>query len=293
MGRHAFDTPPGHQLLYDALGVTGDPLHGFGEGWNVPTVRHRLPLDGAEFPAVDHYVLTVHLGGSPVRRVDDPEGRNIARTGAVSLQRPGDPIAVASTGGIVDYAHLYFRQALIAEVAEEMAVEADVEPGSFFARTEADLSRDVGLYVRRALDEADPGLPIEMDSRGYLIGLALVRMCRERAVAAGLDRPMLRHDIRKALELVEDGMDRPLRLGDLADATGLSPFHFARLFRATTGETPAAYLMRRRTEKAVELIRGTDLPLGVVAFRTGFSSQSHMTRRVKELTGVTPQRLRT
>lgn len=87
-------------------------------------------------------------------------------------------------------------------------------------------------------------------------------------------------------------MDSSLRLADLGEATRLSPFHFARLFREALGEAPAAYLVRRRTEKAVELIPRTELPLGVIAFQIGFPSQSHMTRRVTALTGATPRRLR-
>lgn len=292
MGRHAFIAAPEHRLLYEARGVGDEaPLLGLAERWNMPAVRHRLPLEEASFPGVDHFVLTIHIGGSAVRRLDLSSRPVTAKKGAVSLQHPGDPIVIESIGGLVDYGHLYFRRGLIVEVAEELGIDDGSLP-AFFGRNDPDLARDVGLYMRRASDAADPAPAIEMDSRAYLIGLALFRICRERAVSARQEQPVLRHDLRKALALVEDEMDGPLRLSDLAEATGLSPFHFARVFRASLGEAPAAYLMRRRTEKAVELIQGTDLPLGVIAFRTGFSSQSHMTRRVKALTGSTPQRLR-
>ena len=78
------------------------------------------------------------------------------------------------------------------------------------------------------------------------------------------------------------------RLDGMACFLKRIPFYFTRVFKAEVGESPARYLTRRRAERAVESTRAGDDPLAEIAYRTGFSSQSHMTRRITEATGVTP-----
>ncbi|MCP3138791.1 AraC family transcriptional regulator [Pyxidicoccus xibeiensis] len=87
-------------------------------------------------------------------------------------------------------------------------------------------------------------------------------------------------------------LDGPLRLADLAARAQLSPYHFARAFKSSTGETPRAYVERLRVEKATELIRDTELPLADVALACGFSSQSRLTTAFRRATGFTPARYR-
>ncbi|WP_163996037.1 helix-turn-helix domain-containing protein [Pyxidicoccus caerfyrddinensis] len=87
-------------------------------------------------------------------------------------------------------------------------------------------------------------------------------------------------------------LDGPLRLADLAERAQLSPYHFARAFKASTGETPRAYVERLRVEKAQELIRDTELPLADIALASGFSSQSRLTTAFRAATGFTPARFR-
>jgi AraC family transcriptional regulator len=73
----------------------------------------------------------------------------------------------------------------------------------------------------------------------------------------------------------------------------VSPYHFARLFKHSTGLPPHQYVIACRVERAKELLRERDrLPLADVAAEVGFSSQSHFTRHFKRLVGVTPRRFR-
>jgi AraC family transcriptional regulator len=64
------------------------------------------------------------------------------------------------------------------------------------------------------------------------------------------------------------------------------------MFRLSAGESPHRFLLRRRVERAKCLLREGRSPLGEVALACGFSSQSHLTARFRELTGVTPRRYR-
>ena len=123
--------------------------------------------------------------------------------------------------------------------------------------------------------------------------MGVLRATQKRMRLVDLQRSEVgRADLRRVLLAIEDRLGEPLRLSDLSTLVGMSPFHFARVFKEHVGEPPAQYLQNRRTERAIELIRTGSLPLSEIAFRTGFSSQSHMTRRVKTATGLTPGKLR-
>ena len=78
----------------------------------------------------------------------------------------------------------------------------------------------------------------------------------------------------------------------MAAVAGLSPNHFSKLFKRSTGLPPHQYVIRERTEKAKALLTGTDLPVSVVAQDCGFSDQAHLTRHFRRLVGTTPARFR-
>lgn len=96
----------------------------------------------------------------------------------------------------------------------------------------------------------------------------------------------------KVLALMRARLDEDLGLDALAAAVGLTPWHFARAFRAATGETPLARLRRLRVERAAELIRAHTAPLAEIALACGFADQTHMTRAFRTVLGTTPGQLR-
>jgi AraC family transcriptional regulator len=99
--------------------------------------------------------------------------------------------------------------------------------------------------------------------------------------------------LRAVLEYIHQHLVTNLTLRDLAAVAHLSPYHFARLFKISTGLPPRQYIIGRRVERAKQLLRGDDdLTLAQVAARAGFCDQGHFTRHFKRLVGVTPKRFR-
>ncbi|HEY2650503.1 MAG TPA: helix-turn-helix transcriptional regulator [Solirubrobacteraceae bacterium] len=94
--------------------------------------------------------------------------------------------------------------------------------------------------------------------------------------------------LRHARDLMDREYARPLGVAALARAALMSTGHFARQFRATYGETPYAYLMTRRIERAKALLRRGDLSVTEVCFAVGCSSLGSFSARFTELVGVTP-----
>jgi AraC-like DNA-binding protein len=97
---------------------------------------------------------------------------------------------------------------------------------------------------------------------------------------------------RRIREYVDSHLDENVGLDTLASTAGLSVHHFARAFRQSVGEPPHAYLLRRRVERAQEMLKQTDLPLSDIALAVGFADHSHLTRHFKRLVGMTPSAAR-
>lgn len=69
----------------------------------------------------------------------------------------------------------------------------------------------------------------------------------------------------------------------------MSPYHFSRMFKLSTGLPPHQYVMRQRIERAKALLTNTDLPVGVVAQEVGFASPSHFAQQFRRLVGTAPR----
>jgi AraC-like DNA-binding protein len=95
--------------------------------------------------------------------------------------------------------------------------------------------------------------------------------------------------LRRARDRIDRHYAEPLDLDDLAGTAGISKFHFHRLFAATYGRTPAAYLSERRIERAQDLLRATNLTVTEVCNAVGYSSLGSFSSRFRELVGESPR----
>jgi AraC-like DNA-binding protein len=94
--------------------------------------------------------------------------------------------------------------------------------------------------------------------------------------------------LRRARDLMDREYARPLNVAALARAALMSTAHFSRQFRATYGETPYAYLMTRRIERAKALLRLDELSVTDVCTAVGCTSLGSFSARFTQLVGETP-----
>lgn len=97
---------------------------------------------------------------------------------------------------------------------------------------------------------------------------------------------------RRAREYIDSHLDKNIGLDMLARTAGLSVHHFARAFRQSFGEPPHGYVLRRRIERAQEMLKQTDQPVSEIALAVGFSDHSHFARHFRRLVGITPSAAR-
>ena len=103
------------------------------------------------------------------------------------------------------------------------------------------------------------------------------------------------HDQRRAVESalwIDANATGTVRLEDLADDAGLSPFHFLRVFNKVLGVTPHQYLVRARLRRAARQLADGDRPVTDIAFDSGFGDLSNFVRTFHRAAGVSPRRFR-
>ena len=102
-------------------------------------------------------------------------------------------------------------------------------------------------------------------------------------------RGLSRRALNRACSYIAENLGERFTLDDLARQAGVSRFHFARLFRVSTGDSPMAYLLKSRIERAKQMLLQDDRPVCEIAAVLGFCDQSHLTRTFRRLTGLTPR----
>jgi AraC family transcriptional regulator len=94
--------------------------------------------------------------------------------------------------------------------------------------------------------------------------------------------------LRKVADYIQANLHEDLSLRQLAELTQLSSFHFAHVFKQSTGLAPHRYVLTQRIALAKTLLENTKLPLTEIAFRVGFPSQAHLTVMFHKIVGCTP-----
>jgi AraC-like DNA-binding protein len=98
--------------------------------------------------------------------------------------------------------------------------------------------------------------------------------------------------LRRARDLIDRDYAEPLDLDAMAAEAGYSRYHFARAFTTAYGETPRAYLTRRRIERAKTLLRTANLSVTEICFLVGFSSLGSFSTRFRDQVGWSPSEYR-
>lgn len=104
-------------------------------------------------------------------------------------------------------------------------------------------------------------------------------------------RGLAREKLLRAVEYIQDQLHADLTVADIAKAIHISPYHFTRLFKCATGQSPYRYVMEARAKRAKELLTSRKFSISEVAHQVGFADQSHLTHHIKRFYGVTPKML--
>jgi AraC family transcriptional regulator len=264
-------------------------------GWLSPRVQLVDNAEVAEqydLPAVDDLTLVLATEG-----MTNLESRHGARwrgaefcPGLVGMTAPGRP------------AHLRWRG------AERTLTTHVFLPMSLLERTAADLHGSAAdqLDWPDALAVDDPVLAAVIGGLGEAALAGADQLYAETAAAYLAAHVLTRHGslptarpvsaedlrVRKAISFINDNHHLPLSLGDIAAVANLSPFHFLRVFKLATGQTPHRFLNTVRLNRARRYLERDALSITEIAHLCGFGSSSRLATAFRQETGVSPSAYR-
>ena len=239
------------------------------------------------------YGLLTTLDGQLHYTVDDRH-TTLARSQSVVLE-PNK--SVTAKGHQVELLYLTFSASLVIQHAAAMHL---IPPKSIVTFTREPVEGDLKLDALHSefvseLSGERPGKKIMMRA---LVEQTLVHLLRNYSTPLLSDElelsrvGLVDRRIRRSVELMHAQLDQDLPLKELAAASYLSPFHFARLFKKLTGTSPHNYLAGIRAARAQLLLAETDLSVTEVGARVGYLSGSHFTKAFRLATGATPREFR-
>lgn len=188
---------------------------------------------------------------------------------------------------------LSLPEALLRTAAEESGLDAErLEFRNRFQIRDPELEW-LCWAIKRELEFGHPS------GRLYIDGLTLAVASRLVARHSSISLPVAESNgrlngrrLKQVLALIEEEIADDLTLDRIASTAGVSASHAAALFRASMGMSIHQYVIRRRVERAKDLLLQSEMSITEIALAAGFTHQSHLARYMRRLLGATPTTIR-
>ena len=269
-------------------------------GWDSLLVRayhEPAQLEGWISPAVPEVSLILLTSGQMLMEHLTSRGSwngQALRQGDLMLRPGGSPIGEVRWRSLspdpMQTLHIHLDSRLLGRTAEEVA-ERDPAHLTLYGRSgfQDPLLAQIGLALSRELEHPTPTGKLYAQTAAQMLAVHLLRYYTTPIY--GIKEPqqgLTRQQLRQVTDFVLAHLSQDLSLSALSEQIGFSPYHFARLFRRATGESPHQFVLNQRVERAKKLLVETDQPLAELALASGFANQSHLTQCFKRQFGLTP-----
>ena len=211
----------------------------------------------------------------------------VAMPGMFHVTEPGARVSCLFRGAH-EFLHLHVPNALI----EEYDRTVPNAPAPQFSKTGLRKDQMVERLSRALLAGEQIGGTLGGHYADCISAAIVMRLLTSAERVAPQARPrvseLARWRLRRAIEFVETNLANSISTSDISAAAGLTRMHFAAQFKAATGLRPHEYLLRRRVERAQEMLVQTGMSVVDVALSVGFQSQSHFTVVFNRFVGRPP-----
>lgn len=274
-----------------------------GRGWTGIEVARFTGYDEVSMPPLPKHHAIIYLNRQPLdltQRLDGQFRKERVHHGEVAVIPAGPHWEWGFKGATEsDLLPLCVEDAFLREVAESVEVDPDRVEISPLLGARDERIEQIGLMLKEEVEaEGLLGGRLYAESLATALAITLIRdhssLGRTAAKNAARERAggLSRRALKDAVDYIGDNLEKDLKLTDIARAAHLSPYHFSRLFKQSTGLTPHRYVIERRVQRAKELLCSSTLPIAEIALLCGFANQSHLNRHFKRMLGVSPKALR-
>ena len=257
-------------------------------GWSsIHLAYYRLPPHCLPEHYSPHHSLCLNVGGAALleQSIDGHSAVTHSVPGSLSLY-PANLRQSVSWDREVDILLLDFEPTLLALGSDIGGSDRPYLPPklTFFDP----LIQQIALALKFALENGLGSLYEETMANALAVHLLSRYSTKTPAIwqpQKGLSQP----DLTQVIDYIHAHLEQNLSLAELVAVVQLSPWHFARLFKQSTGVSPHQYQIRCRIERAKQLLR-KDLAIADVAQAVGFASQGHFNYHFKRFVGTTPKK---
>ena len=189
------------------------------------------------------------------------------------------------------FAVISIQPDILAKLAPESINPDKIELIPAFSKPEPDpLIAIISMAVKQQLESDPSGCEFYVEHLFNALCAHLVKnYCSLAPQFKEFNGGLAPYKLKQAIEYINDNLDRPIKLKDVAKLIDISQYYFCRLFHESVGVSPYQYVIQQRVAKAKVLIENSQLPLVDISYECGFSSQSQMTQHFRKLMGITPK----
>jgi AraC family transcriptional regulator len=257
---------------------------------------HRSTAQSLIVPAVAEPLLVLVLSGSAV--VQERESGKDWMANAVTADdffltmsdKPYEMRWQTQSGTEFQVVHVYLSQRLLDMAAQDILGTATnrVRLVDVSGARDSQVSQLIRL-LHQEMSRHRETSTVYLHGVAQALAVHLVRHYRDKDVELKAANALPAYKLHRVIERMTEGLENSFSLTLLAAEAGMSDFHFSRLFRRATGQSPSQYFIQMRMEKARQLLRSSSLSIIDVALEVGYTSPGHFAHVFKRHTGQTPR----
>lgn len=219
------------------------------------------------------------------------EFRALYEPGSVSFTGPGVIPPYRFTGSI-EFVVIEVAPKFIVWAADELVAKRPIDIAQSFAVREEGIRHILLTMHYELLNGFQSGRLF-----GECIGLSFATTLLTRHSTLPISNAQYKgglpqHKLRQVAEYIDVNLASALSLSGMSNQLGMGPCHFARAFSESVGVSPHQYVLRRRIERALRLLKGSHPSLAEMSRELGFSSQGHFSTVFHRFVGVSPSSYR-
>jgi AraC family transcriptional regulator len=273
-------------------------LSSVGTRWNdIRVEQHHLPSSELADVTYKRHVVVINIGHSTTWEFKK-EGRFrrfFKARGAISFFPSHQPFSgrlKVERGMFANVLFLALDPVFVRGVAEDLELDSDRIELIEKRRSTDPTLHHIAMALRAGVQSG--GALERMYGEALSTALA-VHLLREYGAAVPGPKKQYgglpREKLVRAVEYIQDQLHTDLTVSRIAQAVYISPYHFTKLFKQSTGQSPHQYVVEARVRKAKELLTKGKFTISEAAYHVGFVDQSHLTRHFKRVFGLPPKRL--
>ncbi|MGK7930621.1 MAG: helix-turn-helix domain-containing protein [Microcystaceae cyanobacterium] len=263
---------------------------------NINVERLLNPPGEGNYLSEDNHTLYLSLAPQPLQYLqvqDDLTYQGLYHQGGMLITPVNTPLFVRWEGE-EDCLQIQIKRQFLQHIAQETCIQ-DCDRLKLMPQFQV-RDQQLEAIARMLLTEHQQEQPmgqLYLDSLANILAVNLLRYhtIKKPDIPSYQGGLPPRH-LKRILDYIDAHLDQEIQLANLAQLLDISQFHFSRLFKQSTGNSPYQYLIQQRIERAKCLLKETDQPIMEIAFDCGFNSHSHLTKRFRQVMGITPKEYR-